>query len=111
MTEGQAQIVRVRFDAKPAVGRVKYSGDAQSGVNAKAQELVAGLRKAELEEVIGDARNEIDVVEETTHAFAHDHRGHRGITLGHRMEDVVIQLEVEREHFLVKRRPWVAVNL
>src|SRR5947208_3633719 len=111
IAERQAKIVRMLLEPEPFISNIKQSAHAEGRIDTETGQLTTRFRELQLEQIIGKARDEADVIEKTTDALANRNRRDVGITLRDRMKNVMVQLEVEPEHLFVEGSQRVAVGL
>jgi len=59
---------------------IEQPGEAERRIDSEAGDFATRLNKTQLEKVIGEAREEFNVVKKTADAFAHRSRCHSGRT-------------------------------
>jgi hypothetical protein len=98
------------LEPKPIVGGIEQACQTKRGVDSKTRDLAAGLDKFELEQVVGETRDDADVVEEPANAVTHGNRRDVGVAARDRAQHPIVELEVESEHRLVEARQRIGID-
>ena len=104
VAERQAEIARVLRQLRD--GRdVEQAADAEHRVDRDAHDVRHAVRNLQLQQIVRGDVDVADIREEVGHAVAHRLRHGPHVTLRHRLQRVLIDLVVDREH-----RPVVALE-
>src|SRR5208282_6237632 len=106
----QAEVVGVLFESKPFVGGVKQARHSDRRVDSETGGFAAGLGQLELKQVVGETRDDSDVVEESADALANGRRRDVGVSGGDGAQHPIVELEVECEHRLIKSRQRIGID-
>src|SRR5277367_61938 len=102
VTNGEAEVVVMLLEPEQFAGRIEKARESDRRVDAETGDFRAGLRELELKQIVGEARNDADVVKESADALANGLRRDDGISAGYRPQHPIVELEVEGEHRLVE---------